>query len=491
MERRKPNKSLTVRIFLITSLVIFSAVSLTFALIAFATPTTYTAVANQELGDQVDKLTEELGKTDFDESADLFDSFILSSGADILIMDKDGASVDVGSGLTGKALYDDSSTIVTSSGDDAVTWMTETDENDDRVTVTMSRQDTIAADIKFADRDEGYTVYVTPRIQAENMAVKALAQMAPWLFAVLLALSLLCAFIYSRYITRPIVRISGIAENMADLNFDRKCEETRRDEIGTLGRSLNRMSENLSQALAELKDSNNALQLELKKEREIERGRSAFFSAASHELKTPVTILKGQLSGMLDGIGVYKDRDKYLLRSLQVTGRMENLIGEMLSIVRMENEKMDIKTEPTELSEILKKELSMYDELIKQRKQKIKTDITPGITVTASPSLLGKAIGNLISNASLYSPEGAEIRLWCGRKDGRAAFIVENTGVHIREEDIPNIFEAFYREESSRNRSTGGSGLGLYITKIILKRHNALCVIKNTDEGVRAEVSFY
>lgn len=194
---------------------------------------------------------------------------------------------------------------------------------------------------------------------------------------------------------------------------------------------------------------------------------------------------------MLDGIGVYKDRDKYLLRSLQVTGRMENLIGEMLSIVRMENEKMDIKTEPTELSEILKKELSMYDELIKQRKQKIKTDITPGITVTASPSLLGKAIGNLISNASLYSPEGAEIRLWCGRKDGRAAFTVENTGVHIREEDIPHIFEAFYREESSRNRSTGGSGLGLYITKIILKRHNALCVIKNTDEGVRAEVSFY
>ena len=76
----------------------------------------------------------------------------------------------------------------------------------------------------------------------------------------------------------------------------------------------------------------------------------AFFNAASHELKTPVTILKGQLSGMLEGVGVYQDRDKYLLRSLQTTGRMENLIGEMLAISRMESGAAALRQETVDLS---------------------------------------------------------------------------------------------------------------------------------------------
>ena len=96
------------------------------------------------------------------------------------------------------------------------------------------------------------------------------------------------------------------------------------------------MARRLSTALNELEAANQALRGEVERERELDRQRMAFFSAASHELKTPVTILKGQLSGMLEGVDVYRDRDKYLLRSLQVTGRMENLIQEMLAISRME-----------------------------------------------------------------------------------------------------------------------------------------------------------
>ena len=99
-------------------------------------------------------------------------------------------------------------------------------------------------------------------------------------------------------------------------------------------------------------------------------------------------------------------------------------------------------------------------------------------------------MGNLLSNASLYSPEGAEIRVWCGRLEGRPALTVENTGAHIGEEALPHLFEAFYREEGSRNRSTGGSGLGLYLVKMILDRHGAVCTIENTEDGVRATVRF-
>ena len=128
--------------------------------------------------------------------------------------------------------------------------------------------------------------------------------------------------------------------------------------------------------------------------------------------------------------------------------------------------------------------------MLEQRAQRLVSRLTPGTAVTGDPSLLGKAVGNLLSNAALYSPEGAEVRVWCGLLEGRAALTVENTGAHISEEALPHLFEAFYREEGSRSRATGGSGLGLYLVKMILDRHGAACKIENTVEGVRATVSF-
>ena len=80
--------------------------------------------------------------------------------------------------------------------------------------------------------------------------------------------------------------------------------------------------------------------------------------------------------------------------------------------------------------------------------------------------------------------------MWCGLLEGCPALTVENTGTHIRKEALPHLFEAFYRAESSRNRATGGSGLGLYLVKMILDRHGAACTIENTADGVRAAVRF-
>ena len=228
----------------------------------------------------------------------------------------------------------------------------------------------------------------------------------------------------------------------------------------------------------------------MERERELDRQRMAFFSAASHELKTPVTILKGQLSGMLEGVDVYRDRDKYLLRSLQVTGRMEGLIQEMLAISRMETGAVTVREEPVELSDLVAEQLELDAGLLEQRSQRLVLRLTPGLTVTGDPSLLKKAVGNLLSNASLYSPEGAQVRVWCGLSQGGPALTVENTGAHITPEALPHLFEPFYRAEGSRNRATGGSGLGLYLVKIILERHGAACTVENTPDGVKVTVCF-
>lgn len=487
MLRKKIRESLTIRIFLITAVILFSASAVTFGLIAWVTPVTYTAVMSSDLMRQTENLVKQLKEVTLEESGAVIDSFIRSAGADAAVTDRYGMPVDTGSSLSVVPVYEEES------GTEIAAVIAEAPGGsgaDGTVSVTMSEQSAVMADVQFAGSEERYVLHVTPRVQAENMAVRALIKMAPWLFVLLLFLSVVCAFVYSRYITRPIVRLSHIAGRLAELDFQWECGEKRQDEIGKLGRSLDQMARRLSGALKELEDANRILRGEVERERELDRQRMAFFSAASHELKTPVTILKGQLSGMLEGVDIYKDRDKYLFRSLQVTGRMEKLIEEMLSIARMEAGAETVKKEPVELSRILEKQAALYSELAAQREQVFKTSLSPGIFVSGDAALLEKAFGNLLSNASLYSPSGAKIRLWCGRLEGVPAVTVENTGARIGEAALPHLFEAFYREDGSRSRSTGGSGLGLYLVRIILERHGGVCEMENTARGVRAVVRF-
>ena len=493
MLRRKLAESLTVRIFLLTFLLLLGAGGLTFALIAWATPITYTAVISDRLQAQVADLTQQLAQTNLADAGPILDAFVRESGAEVALTAPGGAEADTGSLLV--LPEEDWQVAVTMSGADnsvqtyeADTYQVQIDRADGVVTATQTG--ILTTQITFADQEGTYQLLVSPQLRLANQAVEALGRVAPWLALALLAFSLLCAFGYSRYITRPIVRLNGIAGRMAELDLQWVCGERRRDEIGQLGRSLDKMARRLSAALTDLETANQALRGEVARERELDRQRMAFFSAASHELKTPVTILKGQLAGMLEGVGVYQDRDKYLLRSLQVTGRMENLISEMLEISRMETGTAAIRREPVTLSGLLERQLALDAELLEQRGQRLASTLTPGVLVGGDASLLGKAVENLLSNASLYSPQGAEIRVWCGREEEHPALTIENTGVHISQEALPHLFEAFYREEGSRNRDTGGSGLGLYLARMILERHGAVCTLENTEAGVRATVLF-
>ncbi len=333
MLRRKLAESLTVRIFLLTFLLLLGAGGLTFALIAWATPITYTAVISDRLQAQVADLTQQLAQTNLADAGPILDAFVRESGAEVALTAPGGAEADTGSLLV--LPEEDWQVAVTMSGADnsvqtyeADTYQVQIDRADGVVTATQTG--ILTTQITFADQEGTYQLLVSPQLRLANQAVEALGRVAPWLALALLAFSLLCAFGYSRYITRPIVRLNGIAGRMAELDLQWVCGERRRDEIGQLGRSLDKMARRLSAALTDLETANQALRGEVARERELDRQRMAFFSAASHELKTPVTILKGQLAGMLEGVGVYQDRDKYLLRSLQTTGRMERLIGEML-----------------------------------------------------------------------------------------------------------------------------------------------------------------
>ena len=259
MPGKRIAESLTARIFLITAGILLFAGAVTFGFIAWATPSTYTAVVNDDLTAQVGTLVERLADTAPENCGALLDEFVLTSGANAMLVGPDGALVDTGAKLYVYLLvYDDESVaVITAEGDTVVSYGTDADTGE-AMTITASDGAAIAAEVTFADRSGSYTSTYPPH-PGGDLAVRALAQMAPWLLLVLLAFSLLCAFFYSRYITRPIVRMSSIAGKMAQLDFHWVCGEKRRDEIGRLGRSLDQLARRLDGALTDLERANRAL----------------------------------------------------------------------------------------------------------------------------------------------------------------------------------------------------------------------------------------
>lgn len=533
---KKFRESLSVRMFLLTFLMLLLASSITFQLIAWATPMTYVSVMGDAIDSEASKLVKALAHANYDNAMKMISDFSARTGAQVSVQTPSGEVITFSvqtayAGLlTGVAygavtvdeVQDEPANASQSAAQPAAHSGVQSEQESDvsvqggtaaasqiepqtavaAAAATTQENVIVQADERFAikeglfytftvsDKEDEFTFSVEPSVQPVNQAVEALAKVAPWLLCVMLLFSVLCAFVYSRYISRPILRLSGISQKMAALDFGWEYAERREDEIGALGRNLNSLSRSLESALDELRGANAALERDIALERELEQQRLAFFSAASHELKTPVTILKGQLTGMLEGVDVYQDRDKYLARSLQVTGRMEHLVQELLMISRMEAADFAAQMHPLNLAQILDEQLPLYRELAGQKELTLQTNLPATLPITGDEALLRKALDSILSNAILYSPPGETVCVTAVQSDTETALIVENGGVQLPQEAIPHLFEAFYRVEQSRNRSTGGSGLGLYLTARILTHHRADYAVENTQTGVRFTVRF-
>ncbi len=509
--------SLTARIFLMTSALMMAACAITYAAIAYLTPITYTAILADELDGKSWSLIEALEKVAPSQSRQLLDDFTRNTGASLTAWDERGhvlygtvAASEVTFTAVEDMQYDDAVAYGAEPTVDAIVVQSD-------VTPSLVEDPTIAAGsgaaaqagtalgaearaamtietfsivpggmyaFAFADGTDAM-LRVAGGVRPVNQATEALMRVLPFLAAVVALISLMGSFFYARHITRPIVSISQIARRIAALDFDARWTKRRSDEIGALGLSLNLLSDNLSGTLGQLEDANRALQRDIERERELERQRLNFFSAVSHELKTPITILQGQLNGMLAQVGVYRDREKYLARALKVTGRMEGLVREILTVSRIESGSFSLKAKLVDLGALLRRQLELDGELLEQKGLTLDTRIEPAV-VQGDEALLSKVVSNVLNNAMLYSPPGASIFIEAGER----AFSVENTGAQVPEEFLAQLFDPFYRVEQSRSRNSGGSGLGLYLVKVILNLHGATCRIENTERGVRFWAGF-
>ena len=487
---KRSRGSLTLRSFLLTFALTALACAVTYGAIAYLTPISYTSLLEEELLEKSATLAAALEGRAAADCAPVLEAFARETGAYLRLTNGAGEVLyDTLPNMDGIA-WEGSASL----GYAEVTIASYAVEAGDALETQYEGEATYAEQVAdfqicnsvaLADGELGQLV-VVGGMRAVNQAAEAMKRLLPYLLIVVLGISLLGALAYSRLITRPIVALSRIARRMAAQDFDVRWQRRRRDEIGVLGNSLNLLSENLSGALEQLRQANLALQGDIDRERELDRQRTAFFAAASHELKTPVTILKGQLSGMLAQGGVYRDREKYLARSLEVTSRMEGLIREILTISRIGSGGYALKRERVDLSALTEEVLRQNGELIEQRGLRVLREIAPGVTVMGSASLLSNALDNVLMNAILYSPEGATLRVQVSAGQLR----VVNGGASIPDKQLAHLFEPFYRVEQSRSRVSGGSGLGLYLVRSILELHGARCGLENSPEGVRFTARF-
>lgn len=342
----------------------------------------------------------------------------------------------------------------------------------------------------FKDSSSLYILLLSRNTNKTSQVIAVLNKALPVLSVVIVFVSIVFAFFFSWYITAPIKKVSIRSKKMANMDFGGRITNKRIDEIGVLSNSLDILSENLNNALTDLQTANAKLQDDIDMERQLERQRLEFFSAVSHELKTPITIIKGQLQGMLCEVGRYKDRETYLAKSIEVTETLEKMVQELLMISRLETPGYVCNKVSFDLSKLLGERFNAHEDLLVQKDITLVKNISSDIKIYGDMQLLQKAIDNLISNALIYSPEGNVVTVNLSSESEKIYLSIENTGVHIPNEVLPKLFEAFYRVDLSRNRQTGGSGLGLYIVKTILDLHNAQMQIDNSSQGVCVLIEF-
>jgi len=294
--------------------------------------------------------------------------------------------------------------------------------------------------------------------------------------ACMLGLGIACAFIFARQMTRPIKQLANFTIKMANLE-DVPPASQRRDELGELAYDVHAMYDKLKETISKLED-------EILREREMEEAQRYFFSAASHELKTPIAATGILLEGMLENVGDYKDHPKYLRECIKMMDTQDKMISEILELVNLNDGKIIPNPEKLDLGCVVANLLSSFQTLAEASGKQIKLNIQEKKICLADKKMLTKVLSNVILNAVQNTPDGGEIRIWCEDVADQYRFCVLNAGTLIDKNILPKLFDPFYRVDKARSRKDNRSGLGLTIVQKTLEAMNIDFALENTDAGV-------
>jgi signal transduction histidine kinase len=275
---------------------------------------------------------------------------------------------------------------------------------------------------------------------------------------VALALSLLVSALVARRLSAPIQEMERATQRIAAGDLDVRLGDYPSDEIGRLAQSINRMAEQL---------------------RDLEAARVQFISEIAHDLRTPLTGIKGLLVNLIDATGP-AERPSLELAEHE-TDRLIRLVNQLLDFSRWQAGKLELNRHPVDVGTIARAALALNEGRARHRNVTLKADVPPSLpTVSADPDRLEQAILNLLDNAIKFTPSGGQVTLAVEEGEDKIEVSVQDTGRGMSREEQERAFEAHYQGQG------GGAGLGLTIARAIVGAHSGQVGIDSqVGEGSR------
>lgn len=292
----------------------------------------------------------------------------------------------------------------------------------------------------------GYLFAASPMTALGSYIMDMLVMFGISAIAILLLCSLLC-WVLARRITGPIEDISEAARRLGSGDFTARAPVDGCVELAEFATTFNNMATRLQT---------------------IDNSRGQFMGNIAHELRTPMTTIKGFIDGMLDGTIPPEENQHYLSIVSQETGRLARLVQNMLDITKLEAGEVPVHAQSYDLWKTVTDVVLSDEQRIEDGKIDIQGLGGPPLLIFADPDFVHQVVYNIVDNAIKFTPEGGTISFSAQKKGNMVQVSIQNTGAGIAPEALPFVFERFYKEDRSRGMNTRGSGLGLHICKILI-----------------------
>ncbi|MFC2060399.1 ATP-binding protein [Chloroflexota bacterium] len=278
---------------------------------------------------------------------------------------------------------------------------------------------------------------------------------------VAVAVALVIGLILTRQITRPIRALISGARHLTKGELSYRVKVKSRDEIGELADSFNIMASSLEKG---------------------EQSRRQLTADIAHELRTPLTVIEGTVDGIIDG--VFKPDTEHLRSIKEQASLLTHLIGDLRDLSLAESGQLKLNLTSTDMVELVRRMVSNYEINVLEKNVRIKLEEATQIPeIRIDPVRMEQVISNLLTNAIRHTPSGGSITVTVKNDGGGLAILVADTGEGVAPEDLPHVFERFYRSGSSRSRKEGGTGLGLAIVKQMVEAHDGKVRVESKMDG--------
>ncbi len=337
--------------------------------------------------------------------------------------------------------------------------------------------------------DNGYSLYISiPAVPIEE-SVDISNQALIIIGLIILIISAFIASYISKKFTRPIVELNDITNKMARLDFSKKYNlADTDDEINELGKNINTMSDKLESTIKQLRDNNLELEKDIEEKSKIDEMRKQFISDVSHELKTPIALIQGYAEGLVENVNSDDESRKFYADViLDESNKMDTLVKQLLELMKLEYGKRELNNENFNIVELINEVIRKCKVMIEEKNIKIEFDSSKQVTVNADDFYIEQVVTNYFTNAIKHAENvngEKKISIKIEEKESKVRVSVFNTGNNIPEEHLSKIWGRFYKEDSSRNRNDGGTGIGLALVKAIMNNYRNDYGVINRENGV-------